>query len=98
MPGELSDSQGCLFQQVVSFAALVGIMDLLRVNTVYVDEAFSGVARANIEKITALLNMYQQRGYNIVLIIQDDSVAKSVEANTLMLSRSLDNKTTVLQV
>lgn len=98
MPGELADSQGCLFQQTVSFAALIGIMDLLHVGTVYVDEAFSGVAKANVSKINALLKMYQERGYNIILIAQDTSVALGIEANTLILERSLDNKTIVTQI
>lgn len=98
MPGELADSQGCLFQQIVSFSALIGIMDLLHVGTVYVDEAFSGVAKANVEKINALLKMYQKRGYNIILIAQDTSVALGIEANTLILERSLDNKTIVTQI
>lgn len=97
MPGELSDSQGCLFQQIVSFAALIGIMDLVGVNTVYVDEAFSGVAKSNISKITALLRIYQERGYNIILIAQDAEIAEGIEANTLFLSRSIDNKTSVSQ-
>lgn len=97
MPGELSESQGCLFQQIVSFAALIGIMDLLQVGTVYVDEAFSGAAKVNIPKINALLGMYQQRGFNIILIAQDTTLALGIEANTLILERSLDNKTTVHQ-
>lgn len=97
IPGELADSQGCLFQQIVSFAALIGLMDLLHVATVYVDEAFSGVAKANISKINALLRMYQERGFNIILIAQDTSLALGIKSNTLVLERSLDNKTTVHQ-
>lgn len=97
MPGELSDSQGCLFQQIVSFAALTGIMDLMKVSTVYIDEAFSGVAKSNISKITALLEMYQKRGLNIVLIAQDRSIASGIPANILFLERSIDNKTRIHQ-
>lgn len=97
MPGELADSQGCLFQQIVSFAALIGLMDLMKVSTVYIDEAFSGVAKANIGKINSLLRMYQERGINIILIAQDMSIASGIPANTLVLERSLDNKTTIHQ-
>lgn len=98
MPGELSESQGCLFQQIVSFSALLGIMDLLNVGTVYIDEAFSGAAKANMPKITALLKYYQDRGFNIILIAQDTTLSLGMDANTLVLERSLDNKTTVKQV
>ena len=98
MPGELSDSQGCLFQQIVSFAALVGIMGLVNVGTIYVDEAFSGVAKNNIDKINSLLKMYQERGFNIILIAQDVSIASGISANTLFLTRSVDNKTSITQI
>lgn len=98
MPGELSDSQGCLFQQIVSFAALVGIMGLVNVGTIYVDEAFSGVAKNNIDKINSLLKMYQERGFNIILIAQDVSIANGILANTLFLTRSVDNKTSIMQI
>lgn len=95
MPGELSESQGCLFQQIVSFAALVQIMKILGVDTVYIDEAFSGVARTNIPKINRLLQHYKEQGCNIIMIAQDTNIALGIEANTLILERSLGNKTTV---
>ena len=98
MPGELSDSQGCLFQQIVSFAALVCIMGLVNAGTIYVDEAFSGVAKNNIDKINSLLKMYQERGFNIILIAQDVSIASGISANTLFLTRSVDNKTSIMQI
>ena len=93
--GDVSDSQGRLFQQVVSFAALLGVMKILGVNTVYVDEAFSGASKRNIVKINKLLRSIQERGFNIILIEQDTSMASGIEANVLYLSRSLDNKTTI---
>ena len=98
MLGDISDTQGRLFQQIVSFAALVGVMKILGVNTVYVDEAFSGAAKANVTKVNKLLSSISERGYNIILIAQDSTMSESISANTLLLSRSLDNKTSVLQI
>lgn len=97
MDGDVSDSQGRLFQQIVSFGALICIMDILGVKTVYIDEAFSGGSSKSMSKINALLQDIKKRGYNIILIAQNISMARNIEANTLLLSRSLDNKTSIVQ-
>ena len=93
--GEVDASQGRLFQQLVSFAALIGISQILGVNTVYIDEAFSGVSRQNVEKVNALLRHIQTKGINLILIAQDPAMADNIDANVLLLSRSLDNKTSI---
>ena len=93
--GEIDDSQGRLFQQIVSFAALMCVMKILNVNTVYIDEAFSGVSEKNSSCINKLLKSYEDRGCNIILIAQMPNMAADIEANVLRLSRSLDNKTYV---
>ena len=95
--GDVASTQGRLFQQVVSFAALLCVMDILGIQTIYVDEAFSGVAKANIPKINALLKSYQERGFNLIIIAQDVAMATGIESNTLLLSRSTDNKTSIVQ-
>lgn len=93
--GDVSETQGRLFQQVVSFAALVTVMEILGVNTVYADEVFFGAAKANVVKINALLRHLQEKGFNLILIAQDTNLAQGIEANVLFLKRSLDNKTTI---
>lgn len=95
--GDISEMQGRLFQQIVSFAALIALMKILGVDTVYIDEAFSGAAKENVEKINRLLRYVQESGKNLVLIAQDTSMAKDIKANVLFLTRSLDNKTSVIQ-
>ena len=50
IPGRIQRTQGRLFQQVVSFAALIGVMTLLGINTIYIDEAFSGSSKRNVKK------------------------------------------------
>lgn len=97
LPGKIRGTQGRFFQQVVSLAALVGVMDLLGIKTVYIDEAFSGASKRNIKKLNSLLSSLQQRGFNIVMIAQDASMADGISANRLFLQRSLDNKTSILQ-
>ena len=95
MAGDIADTQGRLFQQIVSFAALIGIMKILGVNTVYVDEAFSGVATENIGKVNSLLRSISERGFNLIIIAQNASMAAGLECNVLRLSRSIDNKTSI---
>lgn len=97
MSGDVADSQGRLFQQIVSFGALIGIMKILGVETVYIDEAFSGASKKNVERINALLKDVKSRGFNVILIAQNILMASNIEANTLLLSRSLDNKTSIVQ-
>ena len=95
VPGDISDTQGRLFQQIVSFAALVGIMRILKVQTIYIDEAFSGAVTDNVQKINKLLAHVQSRGFNLVIIAQNAEMSRGISANTLFLTRSIDNKTTV---
>lgn len=96
-PGRIRGTQGRLFQQVVSFAALKGVMHLLGVRTIYVDEAFSGSAKKNIEKLNKLLLHLKEQGFNLVIIAQDLAMAEGLPANRMFLSRSIDNKTTIVQ-
>ena len=97
IPGRIRGTQGRIFQQVVSFAALIGVMHLLGINTVYIDEAFSGSSKRNVEKLNALLEHLAGRGFNLIIIAQDTAMAKGLGANTLYFSRSIDNKTAVTQ-
>lgn len=97
IPGKIQGTQGRLFQQVVSFAALRGVMSLLDVKTIYIDEAFSGASKRNVKKLNRLLASLDERGHNLVLIAQDTTMADSLPANRLILTRSLDNKTKVVQ-
>lgn len=96
-PGKISGTQGRLFQQVVSFAGLIGVMSLLGIKTIYIDEAFSGSAKKNIGKLNRLLLHLKERGFNLVIIAQDIAMAEGLPANRMLLSRSVDNKTTIIQ-
>lgn len=97
LPGGMDSTQGRLFQQVVSFAALIGVMSLLGIKTVYIDEAFSGSSKKNIGKLNGLLKHIGERGFNIIMIAQDTAMANGIAANYLYLQRSVDNKTTIRQ-
>lgn len=97
MPGRIRNTQGRTFQQIVSFAALIGVMGILGINTAYIDEAFSGSSEGNVKKLNKLLDELRNRGFNLVMIAQNVSLANSIEANRVFLERSVDNKTTVMQ-
>lgn len=96
-PGKIKGTQGRLFQQVVSSSTLVGVMSLLGVKTIYMDEAFSGSAKRNVSKLNRLLLHWKERGFNLVIIAQDITMAEGIPANRMFLSRSIDNKTTITQ-
>ena len=94
-PGRISNTQGRLFQQIVSFMALLSIMSLLGVKTIYIDELFSGSSLENIEKLNTLLRTVGEQGYNIVMIAQNAAIASGMEVNRLILSRTENNRTSV---
>lgn len=94
-PGRIVNTQGRLFQQIVSFMALLSIMSLLGVKTIYIDELFSGSSLENIEKLNTLLRTVGEQGYNIIMIAQNASIADGMEVNRLVLSRTESNRTIV---
>lgn len=95
IPGRIQGTQGRLFQQIVSFAALIAVMNLLGVKTVYIDESFSGSSKRNVAKLNTLLDAIASRGFNLVIIAQDSAMASGIQANRIILSRSTDNKTSI---
>lgn len=95
IPGKIRGTQGRLFQQVVSFSSLIAVMLLLGVKTIYVDEAFSGSSKKNVKKLNKLLLSLEERGFNLMLIAQDISMAEGLPANRMFLSRTVDNKTII---
>lgn len=95
--GSIRETQGCFFQEIVSFAALVSISRLLGIKTVYVDEAFSGASPENFIKLNKLLQRVKEQGVNLVLISQSNYF-EGISGNFLHLQRSLDNQTIVRQV
>lgn len=97
IPGQIHKTQGRLFQQIVSFAALLGVMNLLGVRTVYFDEAFSGSSKRNVKKVNALLQHAEEKGFNLVIIAQDTNMAEGSNWNRLFLTRNLANVTSVFQ-
>lgn len=97
IPGKIRSTQGRFFQQVVSIASIIGVMELLGIRTVYVDEAFSGASEYNVRKVNKLLAKLKERGFNLVVIAQNTSMANGIAANRLFLQRSLDNQTIITQ-
>ncbi len=97
IPGRIKNTQGRLFQQIVSFAALKSIMNLLGINSVYIDEAFSGAAKDNIKHLNKFLSHIKDEGFNIILIAQNMSLAEGIDANRLLVTRSIDNETSITQ-
>lgn len=95
--GKMRRTQGLLFRQIVSLAAVICIAKFQGVDTVYVDEAFSGASKRNMSKAQKLLEWYSSRGVHVVVIAQDPVIAGNLDANVLTLRRTLDNKTVISQ-
>lgn len=95
--GPIRDTQGCLFQEIVSFSALVSIVKLLGIHTVYVDEAFSGASPENFIKLNKMLQRVKESGVNLVLISQSDYF-EGLGGNYLFVGRNLSNQTQIKQV
>lgn len=70
----IKESQGRLFQQTVSFGAILAFMKFIGTNTIYIDEAFSGTAISNWDKVNALLEYALSRGANIIMITQNSDI------------------------
>ena len=93
----IKKTQGRLFQQVVSIASVVAIMDMLGVRTIYIDEAFSGASPANIILAGDMLMAWVERGFNLVIIAQNLNIIRSADANIFRLSRTAYNQTIIEQ-
>lgn len=94
--GKMKRTQGMLFRQIVTLSAIVCIINLLGVNTVYVDETFSGASLDNLIRARKLLSWYNTRGVNMIIIAQNHIVSSDIKnSNIITVSRSSDNKTSI---
>lgn len=93
----IKKTQGRLFQQVVSIASVIAIMDMLGVRTIYIDEAFSGASPSNITLAGDMLMAWVERGFNLVIIAQNLNIIRSADANIFRLSRTAYNQTIIEQ-
>lgn len=90
------ESQGRLFKQIVSLAAVVAIMRLKGINTVYVDEAFSGASRENMPIVGSLITELINEGLNMIIIVQnEDIIPGTIGWHSLFLKRNISNCTTI---
>lgn len=94
--GRISKTQGTLFQQIVSFASFVVIMELLGETTLYVDEAFSGASPMNYNNIDKLVKYYREsKGMNFIFITQNTGMISPDDFTTILEVSRVNNNTTV---
>lgn len=92
----IKGSQGRLLQQILSFSAIITMMKVLGINTIYVDEAFSGASVKNLTRVSDLIAYIASTGVNMVIITQNEAmIPQSINPTIYFLTRSEDNKTTV---
>ena len=85
----IKGTQGRLFQQTVTFGAILAFMKFVGTNTIYIDEAFSGTSQSNWDKVEALLQYALNNGANIVMISQNADIG--LPANVYSFSRDTEN-------
>lgn len=95
--GRMKRTQGMLFRQIVSMSAIICIMELQGIKTVYIDEAFSGASKKNMLRARKLVQWYAERGINLIVIAQDPAVSADLNSNTLYIRREYPNVTVIEQ-
>lgn len=92
-------TQGGLLKQLVSFGAILAIMKLKGVKTIYVDEAFSDASKENIIVIGEWLNTVISKDCNLILIVQNRDIITSISKTVVYrFSRSFNNESYIEEV
>ena len=95
---KIDKSQGRLLTQVASASAVIAIMKLQGINTIYIDEAFSGSSKENLEKIGGMIAEILNDNINLVMIVQHSNIAANLpDAHIYHFSRSILNETTIVE-
>ena len=95
---KIDKSQGRLLTQVASASAVIAIMKLQGINTIYIDEAFSGSSKENLEKIGGMIAEILNDNINLVIIVQHSNIAANLpDAHIYHFSRSILNETTIVE-
>ena len=93
---KINKSQGRLLTQIASVSAVIAIMKLQGISTIYIDEAFSGSSKENLEKVGGMIAEILKEGINLTMIVQNTSIAASLpDAHIYHFSRSVLNETTI---
>ena len=95
---KINKSQGRLLTQIASASAVIAIMKLQGITTIYIDEAFSGASKENLEKVGGMIAEILNEGLNLVMIVQHAVIASNLpNAHIYHFSRSLLNETTIIE-
>ena len=93
---KINKSQGRLLTQIASVSAVIAIMKLQGIQTIYIDEAFSGSSKENLEKVGNMIAEILKEGINLTMIVQNTSIAANLpNAHIYHFSRSILNETTI---
>lgn len=93
---KINKSQGRLLTQIASVSAVIAILKLQGINTIYIDEAFSGSSKENLEKVGSMIAEILEDGINLIMIVQNSSIATNLtNAHIYHFSRSALNETTI---
>lgn len=68
------NTEGGLYQQLISFSSSMSIVFLKGSKIFYIDEAFGNGSPANRAKVGNIINDYASRGIQIILITQSDEL------------------------
>ena len=95
---KINKSQGRLLTQIASASAVIAIMKLQGISTIYIDEAFSGSSKENLEKVGGMVAEILSEGINLIMIVQHSVIASNLpDAHIYYFNRSTSNETTITE-
>ena len=82
--------------EAICVRSLPWLLKLQGINTIYIDEAFSGSSKENLEKVGSMIAEILEDGINLIMIVQNSSIATNLtNAHIYHFSRSALNETTI---
>ena len=73
---------------------MIAVMRILNINTIYIDEIFSGASEDNMDVLSDLISLFSDFNVNIVMIVQNSKMVPD-NVNYFKLIRNLDNSVTI---
>ena len=84
------NSSGGLSQQLISSSSSLAVLELLKKNKVFIDEAFNASSTENLSNVGEMLRPYPDKGVQIVLISQSGALYQDLPRREIILERQND--------
>ena len=88
--------EGKLCQQLISFSSSAAIAECMGLKSIYMDEAFTASSPENATKAGQLLKSLIAKGFQILLIEQNDDIYKDLTRREIVLKRDYIEKSVIV--